>query len=129
MGATFCRNIWSYTYDPLQQKNLLIPAYLPAELAQIDFGKKLIKTFKKSQKPFSMCKKKTFPFTRPKFQTKINFVPIENYLYPYEQVTASLGRLHKTPIGGLCLQQGSDAGFMSDYLRLRPVKCNPSWMR
>lgn len=79
-GSHVYRNICSYTYDPLQQKNLLIPAYMPAELAQIDFGKKLIKTFKKSQKPFSMCKKK-FPFPRLKSQTKISFVP-ENYLYP-----------------------------------------------
>lgn len=62
MGATFIGTFVVTHYDPLQQKNLLIPAYMPAELAQIDFGKKLIKTFKKSQKPFSMCKKKiSFP--------------------------------------------------------------------
>lgn len=103
-GSHVYRNICSYTYDPLQQKNLLIPAYMPAELAQIDFGKKLVKTFKKSQKPFSMCKTKRFLLLDPNFRLKSISSLFENYLYPYEQMMASLGELHKTPVGGLGLQ-------------------------
>ena len=66
---------------PITAENLLITAYMPAELAQIDFGKKLIEIFKKSEKPFSIRKKKTpFPSTQPNFQTKIDFLTFENII-------------------------------------------------
>lgn len=112
---------------PITAENLLITAYMPAELAQIDFGKKLIEIFKKSEKPFSIRKKKHhFLRLNPTFRLKsisslLKTLSLYKYLFPYEQAMAFLGQLHKPPIRRLDLQ-GSDTGFMSDYLGYRPVK-------
>lgn len=57
---------------PSTKENLLIPAYMPAELAQIDFGKKGAEILRRLRL-LSHCKK-TVPLTRATSQTEIDFV-------------------------------------------------------
>lgn len=109
---------------PNRQKNLLIPAYMAAELAQIDFNKKAAEILK-THRRLSHCEEKTQKnhFFDSLFRLKCTSSPMKiTSTYPYKQATARLGHMHTTLRRAFCLSQGETLASCPTVLI--PGECN-----